>query len=66
MCLQTHPKTRCVQWPIYIQKQKILSGLRICQLKMQSGTDEASFNTPTGVASGIHGSEVEGTGSQGT
>ena len=34
--------------------------------KMQSGTDEASFNTTIGVASGSHGSEVERTDSQGT
>ena len=31
---------------------------------MQSGTDEASSNTPIGIASGSHGSEVEETDSQ--
>ena len=33
---------------------------------MQSGTDQASFNTTIGIASGSHGSEVEGTDIQGT
>ena len=31
---------------------------------MQSGTDEASFNTAIGIVSGSHGSEVERTDSQ--
>ena len=38
--------------------------LSICYWKMQSGTDESSFNTATGIASGSHGREVEGTDSQ--
>ena len=33
---------------------------------MQSGTDEASFNTTAGIASGSHGSSVEGIDSQRT
>ena len=33
---------------------------------MQSGNDEAVFNTTTGIASGSHGSTVEGADSQGT
>ena len=33
---------------------------------MQTGTDEASFNTTTRIASGSQGSTVEGTESQGT
>ena len=33
---------------------------------MQSGTDEASFNTSIGIACGCHGSEIEGTDSQRT
>ena len=33
---------------------------------MQSGNDEASFNTTAGIASGSHGSTVEGADNQGT
>ena len=46
--------------------KRILSWLSICHWKMQSSTDEASFNTAIGIASGSHGSEVERTDSQGT
>ena len=33
---------------------------------MQSGTDEASFNTTAGIASGSQSSSIEGIESQGT
>ena len=40
--------------------------LSVCNCKIWSGTDEATFNSTTGIASGSHGSTVEGADSQGT
>ena len=48
------------------QQKRILSLLSFCHWKIQSGNDGESFNIPIGIASDSHGSEVEGTQSQGT
>ena len=59
--------TMCAVAYLRSQPKKHSADLALVVGKEQSGTDEASFNTPIGIASGSPGSgKVEWTVSQGT